>query len=172
MPRPEPDQQPIVLRPASPADAEAVAEIWREGWRDGHLGHVPDVLVAVRTAESFAERTVERIGDTTVAVAGGAVVGFVMVVGDEAEQLYVATEHRGAGVAGALLGHAEKVVRDSGHERVWLAVATGNARARRFYERQGWVDEGAFNYAAEGPDGPISVPCHRYVKRLGKAAHG
>ncbi|MFI6561536.1 GNAT family N-acetyltransferase [Streptomyces sp. NPDC050534] len=168
--RPEPDQQPIALRPADPADAEAVAKIWRDGWRDGHLGHVPDELIAVRTPESFAVRAAERIADTTVAVVGGAVAGFVMVVGDEAEQLYVAAAHRGAGVATALLGHAEVVVREQGHERVWLAVATGNARARRFYERQGWVDEGAFDYPAEGPDGPISVPCHRYVKQVEEAA--
>ncbi|MFG2788760.1 GNAT family N-acetyltransferase [Streptomyces sp. NPDC048419] len=165
-PVPVPRERPIVLRPAEPVDAAAVAVIWRDGWRDGHLRHVPDELVAVRTPESFAVRAAERVADTTVAVVGGVVAGFVMVVGDEAEQLYVAGEHRGAGVAGSLLGHAEEVVRKAGHERVWLAVATGNARARRFYERQGWVDEGAFEYAAEGPDGPIAVPCHRYVKQM------
>src|SRR3954471_24860169 len=131
---PESDQQPVILRPADPADAEAVAEIWRDGWRDGHLGHVPDALVAVRTPESFAVRAGERVADTTVALVGGGVAGFVMVVGDEVEQLYVARVHRGAGVAGALLTPAERVVREDGYERVWLAVASGNARARRFYE--------------------------------------
>ncbi|MFI6661338.1 GNAT family N-acetyltransferase [Streptomyces sp. NPDC050523] len=163
--RPKPHQQPIALRPADPADAEAVAGIWRDGWRDGHLGHVPDELVAVRTRESFAVRAAERIADTTVAVVGGDVAGFVMVVGDEVEQLYVAAEHRGAGVAGALLTCAARLGWEQGHERVWLAVATGNARARRFYERQGWVDDGAFDYPADGPGGPIPVPCHRYVKQ-------
>lgn len=73
---------------------------------------------------------------------------------------------RGTGVAGMLLAEAERLVGKHGHDRAWLAVAAGNARARHFYERQGWVDEGSFNYPAEGPDGPIPVPCHRYVKRL------
>jgi GNAT superfamily N-acetyltransferase len=109
-------------------------------------------------------RAGERVGDTTVAVVEGAVAGFVMVVGDEVEQLYVAAEHRGAGVAGALLACAERLGREAGHGRVWLAVVTGNARARRFYEREGWVDEGAFDYPAAGPDGPVPVPCHQYVK--------
>ncbi|MFR0352829.1 GNAT family N-acetyltransferase [Streptomyces sediminimaris] len=163
---PGPDLQPIALRPADPADAEAVAAIWRDGWRDGHLGHVPGELVAVRTPESFAVRAGERVADTTVAVVDGAVAGFVMVVGDEVEQLYVSAAHRGAGVAGALLAYAERLGREQGHGRVWLAVVTGNARARRFYEREDWVDEGAFDYPAEGPDGPISVPCHRYVKQV------
>ncbi|MFF4258937.1 GNAT family N-acetyltransferase [Streptomyces sp. NPDC001663] len=101
-----------------------------------------------------------------VAVVGGVVAGFVMVVGDEVEQLYVGAAHRGTGVAGALLARAERLVREQGCARAWLAAATGNARARRFYERQGWVDEGSFEYSAEGPGGAIAVPCHRYVKYL------
>ena len=43
-------------------------------------------------------------------------------------------------------------------------MAAGNARARRFYEREGWSDDGLFDYAAEGPDGPIVVPNHRMVR--------
>lgn len=160
------DSPITVLRPATPADVPAVTGIWRSGWRDGHLGHVPDELVAVRTPASFAARAAERVGDTLVATRDGAVAGFVVVVGDEVEQLYVAAEHRGAGVAGALLGRAEEVVRRRGHRRAWLAVVAGNARARRFYERQGWVDEGPFEYAAEGPGGSVPVPCHRYVKQF------
>ncbi|GAA2657340.1 hypothetical protein GCM10009864_24530 [Streptomyces lunalinharesii] len=140
--------------------------MWRSGWRDGHLGHVPDELVAVRTPESFASRARERVADTTVAVREGAVVGFVMVVADEVEQVYVGAAHRGTGVAGALLARAEGLVREHGHERAWLAVATGNARARRCYARNGWCDEGAFDYLAAGPDGPVLVPCHRYAKQL------
>ncbi|MEU6145225.1 GNAT family N-acetyltransferase [Streptomyces sp. NPDC047081] len=158
--------EPITFRPADPADATAVAGIWRTGWRDGHLGHVPEELVVARTPETFAARAAERVGDTEVAVVDGDLAGFVMVVGDEVEQLYVATSHRGTGVAAALLTHAEHLVRRHGHPRAWLAVATGNARARRFYERRGWTDEGPFDYPAQGPDGPIPVPCHRYVKDL------
>ncbi|MER7985328.1 GNAT family N-acetyltransferase [Streptomyces noursei] len=120
----------------------------------------------MRTPESFTSRTRERVEDTTVAVREGAVVGFVMVVADEVEQVYVAAAHRGTGLAGALLARAERLVRQHGHERAWLAVATGNARARRCYARNGWCDEGAFNYPAAGPDGPVSVPCHRYAKQL------
>jgi ribosomal protein S18 acetylase RimI-like enzyme len=69
-------------------------------------------------------------------------------------------------VAAALLAEAERLVQANGHERTWLAVVAGNTRARRFYERNGWTDEGLFDHVAEGPDGPIHVPAHRYVKRL------
>jgi GNAT superfamily N-acetyltransferase len=152
------------LRPARTGDAGAVATIWRDGWRDGHLGNVPDALVAIRTPESFRTRAAGRVADATVAVAGEEVAGFVMVAGDEVEQVYVAAGHRGSGVAGLLLTEAERLVAAGGHRRAWLAVATGNARARRFYERSGWTDDGPFDYAAAVPGGTIPVPCHRYVK--------
>jgi GNAT superfamily N-acetyltransferase len=86
------------------------------------------------------------------------------VVGDEVEQVYVASEHRGTGLAAALLEEAERLVAANGHRRAWLAVAPGNARARRFYERSGWTDEGLFDYPAATADGPMPVPCHLYVK--------
>ena len=154
------------LRPATADDAPAIARIWYFGWRDGHLGHVADELVALRTWESFDQRAAARVADTVVATVDVAVAGFIMVVGDEVEQVYVAGEHRGTGLAAALLTEAERLVAANGHDRAWLAVAPGNARARRFYERRGWIDEGLFDYPAATADGPMAVPCRRYVKRV------
>ncbi|AUH44677.1 GNAT family N-acetyltransferase [Streptomyces sp. CMB-StM0423] len=157
------DEKPT-LRPARPGDAAAVARLWESAWRDAHLGHVSDALVAMRTPESFAARAAARVPETAVAEVGGEIAGFVTAGGDEVEQLFVAAEHRGTGVAALLLAEGERRVAAAGHERVWLAVVTGNARARRFYARQGWMDEGPLDYQAEGEDGPVTVPCHRYAK--------
>jgi GNAT superfamily N-acetyltransferase len=156
----------VSLRPAESADTDAVAALWYAGFCDGHLGHVPDELVAIRTEASFWPRTVKNLANATVAVVGDEVAGFVMVVGDEVEQVYVSRDHRGSGVAGVLLAEAERQVKANGHAEAWLAVATGNARARRFYERSGWTDSGAFDYPAETEAGPIPVPCHRYTKQV------
>jgi ribosomal protein S18 acetylase RimI-like enzyme len=76
---------------------------------------VPEELVAVRTAGSFQARAAQRAEDTTVALVDGEVAGFVMVVGDEIEQVYVAAAHRGAGVADALMAEAERSIRAAGH---------------------------------------------------------
>jgi ribosomal protein S18 acetylase RimI-like enzyme len=157
----------VELRPAAATDAPDIAEIWRLGWRDGHLGNVPQALVEARTDESFRTRAAERVGDTTVAVIGERVAGFVMVVEDEVEQVYVSRDHRGSGVATALLAEAERQVEAAGHRSAWLAVVPGNGRARRFYERAGWIDEGLFDHAAPHRTGPIPVPSHRYVKPFG-----
>jgi ribosomal protein S18 acetylase RimI-like enzyme len=155
------------LRAAQTGDLEAVAAIWSVGWHDGHDGHTPEELTRARTEASFRARAADRLGDTTLAEVDGAVAGFVVVRADEVEQIYVATEHRGTGPAVRLLRAAADIVAEGGHRQAWLAVASGNARARRFYERAGWIDEGAFDYAAEGPDGPIAVDCHRYSHRVG-----
>jgi DNA/RNA-binding domain of Phe-tRNA-synthetase-like protein/ribosomal protein S18 acetylase RimI-like enzyme len=157
---------PVAIRPAAADDAEAVAEIWRLGWRDGHEGLVPQALVEIRTDESFRTRAAKRVPDTTVATVDGAVAGFIMVVDDEVEQVYVSSAQRGSGVAHALIAEAARQVKASGHDKAWLAVVAGNGRARAFYERAGWEDEGSFDYAAATEHGPITVPCHRYTKAL------
>jgi GNAT superfamily N-acetyltransferase len=156
----------VSLREGRPEDASVVAEIWLLGWRDGHLGLVPQELVEARTPESFRARADDRIGEMTVAVVDEEVAGFVLVVDDEVEQVYVSASHRGTGIADALLREAERQVRVNGHSKAWLAVVAGNARARAFYERAEWRDEGPFDYAAASENGPIAVPCRRYTKHV------
>jgi GNAT superfamily N-acetyltransferase len=156
----------MMLRRATDGDAATIAIIWRDGWRVGHAGYVPDELVAARTEESFRSRAAQRVADAVVAVVDGVVAGFVMVVGNEVEQVYVAPEHRGTGVAAGLLAEAERIVAANGHRRAWLAVVTGNRRARRFYERSGWADEGLIRYPATTADGAVLVDAHRYTKHV------
>lgn len=156
------------IRPAVAADMAGVADLWHVGWHDGHAGHVPDGLTAARTLEAFHARTPARVGDTTVAVTdSGELVGFVMVVGDEVEQVFVSRAARGTGVAAVLLGEASAQVAAAGHDEAWLAVVTGNARARRFYEKHGWSDGGDLPYEVTAGGTTYVSPCRRYVKTVG-----
>ncbi|HEY7409585.1 MAG TPA: GNAT family N-acetyltransferase [Vicinamibacteria bacterium] len=154
-----------VLRPATEADLEATARIWHEGWWDAHP-FLADRLGPSRTRESFVTRMAPRLRTTTLAEVAGRVVGLAVVIGDELEQLYVDRGARGTGVAQALIADAERRVAAAGHAVIWLAVATENHVARRFYAKCGWSDAGAFAYDAESLDGPVPVPCHRYERRL------
>ena len=153
------------LRGATPGDVDAIAQLWHAGWRDGHLGHVPPALHQHRTLEHFRERVPPRLQTTTVATIGSAVVGFVVVQDDEIEQIYVAQEARGSGLAAALLERGESIIAER-HDRAWLAVVAGNVRARRFYQRNGWRDAEEIDYSAETASGPFVVPSRRYEKRL------
>ena len=158
------------LRPATDDDVEAIATVWHAGWPDGHLGNVPDELVNHRRRHAdFVQLVIPRIATTTVATTNG-VAGFITINDDEVEEVYVAQSARGGGVAAALLSHAEATISER-FDLAWLAVVAGNARARRFYDRQGWRDAGPFDYFAEIDGGRFAVPCHRYEKRLTSSRH-
>src|ERR687898_943876 len=105
----------VTLRAALPEDAPTIAEIWHLGWRDGHLGHVSQELIKARHEDSFRTRVAQRVNDTTVAVVQGQIAGFVMVVDNEVEQLYVSALHRGEGVADMLMADAERRIKDGGY---------------------------------------------------------
>ena len=161
-----------VLRPARADDTEQLAEVFHRGWHDGHRGHVPDGLTRRRTLEAFRERVELRIAGTdevTVAEVDGVVAGFVMVAGDEVEQVYVDRAFRGTGLAEVLLDEAERQVADAGHRSAWLAVVVGNARARSFYARRGWRDEGDLAYDVVALGEHFTSPCRRYVKDVAPA---
>ena len=158
--------EPPTLRPATADDAANVADLWHRGWHDAHPGHVPEGLTAARTLTAFHERATSRMDDTTVAVFDGRVAGFVMVVEDEVEQLYVGASHRGTGLAATLLDEAERQVAQAGHDVAWLAVVVGNARARRFYAGRGWADEGDLPYEVSAGGTTYVSPCRRYTKRV------
>lgn len=154
----------IVLRPAVEDDVEAIAAIWHDGWRDGHLADAPERLLKDRTLERFRTRTAFRVGDMTVATVDGAIAGFVIVTGDEVEQVYVDRAYRGTDVAKAVLVEGERRVREQGYDEAWLAVVHGNARARAFYAREGWVDQGLEEYDVPATDPPLRWNLHRYTK--------
>lgn len=157
----------VTLRPATDADAAAVAEIWFAGWHPAHAGHVPNGLTERRTLAAFHERSPQRVADTTVADVDGEVAGFIMIVGDELEQIYVHPAFHGRGVASELMAEAERQLAAAGVEVAWLAVAIGNARARAFYEKSGWTNAEDLPYPVDALGETFVSPCRRYEKRLG-----
>jgi GNAT superfamily N-acetyltransferase len=155
----------VALRPARLEDAEEVARVWQSAWHDGHRGHVPDALIEARDAAYFAQRTRDLIEHVTLAEVGEALLGVVIVKGDELQQLMVTAAARGRGVGGLLLAEAERQVAAAGHDEIWLAVVPGNTTARAFYESHGWVERCAETYDAVALAGDaVPVPVLRYVK--------
>jgi ribosomal protein S18 acetylase RimI-like enzyme len=159
----------VDVRSAGPGDVDRVAAIWHQGYRDGHEGNVPDEIFAYRQLSDFRARVPDLLPSTAVAVAGDRVVGFVMTDDDELYQLYVDPDARGSGAAAALLDRGEQVIGRS-HHRAWLAVVAGNARARRFYERQGWRPVAEIEQPSyAGPGRQLPIAALRYEKQVSGA---
>jgi GNAT superfamily N-acetyltransferase len=67
--------------------------------------------------------------------------------------LFVRQDEWGTGLAVTLHGAALQAARERGYTAIRLFVAAGQARARRFYEREGWAVEGdEFHEARLGLD--------------------
>jgi ribosomal protein S18 acetylase RimI-like enzyme len=60
----------------------------------------------------------------------------------ELSKFYVMAGHHGQGVAAALMTHTLAVSRQRGASGVWLGVNEENARANRFYEKNGFAKVG------------------------------
>lgn len=155
-----------MIRPARESDVDRLAQIWLQGWRDGHLDIVPAALARLRTLDSFRDRLRAALTDVRVAISSGQLVGFVMFKGDEVYQFFVADEARGSGVAAELMDDAERQLAAGGVSTAWLACAIGNERAARFYEKRGWRRAATITYEAETSEGPFPIENWRYEKDL------
>ena len=123
-----------VIRRATVADAEAIADVWLTSWRatfEFPPSH-PDADV-----RRFIREELVPGRETWVAVdaADGSVIAVLAVSDTMVEQLYVAPAWIGRGVGRRLLDLARER-RPEGLDLYCFAV---NARARRFYERNGFV---------------------------------
>ena len=58
------------------------------------------------------------------------------------QNLFVIRDHWGTGLATALLDAAVEIAGERGYQRVRLFTPVAQARARRFYEREGWTETG------------------------------
>jgi GNAT superfamily N-acetyltransferase len=82
--------------------------------------------------------------------------GFVAVRPPWLDALYVRPAAWGTGVAARLHDRAVEALREAGVERARLWVLEENRRARRFYERRGWVLDGT-SRVVEFPPNPLDL---------------
>jgi ribosomal protein S18 acetylase RimI-like enzyme len=169
---------PVRARPARPADTDAIGEIHVRTWHAAYRGILPDSTLAAmdpRVQAAMWSRVLRPNARTRLVVVerDGAVVGFAAYgphresdVGDEAGELYaiyVSPEAWGAGAGHALMTAVVDGLRACGKTAAVLRVLGANERARRFYEREGWVfDRETEPYQADG----VAVPEVRYRKVL------
>jgi ribosomal protein S18 acetylase RimI-like enzyme len=146
----------VELRDARCGDELAVAEVHVRSWQEAYRELMPEEFLDGLDPRDRARRYTFEGGaeapTTVVAIAGGAVVGFVTfgpsrdedAVGmGEIYALYVDPGcHRG-GVGRLLMAHARRRLKEQGFAAAVLWVLQGNERAASFYEREGWKPDGA-----------------------------
>jgi GNAT superfamily N-acetyltransferase len=147
------------VRPATPFDLEAVAEVHVRSWQETYPGQVPQDYLDSLSVEQRRRGWANTHDDTTgrvailVLVDDGAVVGFTHVcpsrdadapvdVG-EVTSIYLRRSHWGRGGGRALMAGARDALSERGFAEATLWVLDTNSRARRFYETNGWVLDGA-----------------------------
>ncbi len=116
----------MILRPAEPADADAIAEIHIAARRES-MPWLP-VLHSDQETREWVATIVLPNQEVRVAEVGGRVVGYVTRDGTELNDLYVQPEAQGRGAGTALL--REAMARSPGELLLWTFQR--NAGARRF----------------------------------------
>lgn len=158
------------VRSAVVTEAEALAQLWFDGWQDAHAAILPATLRRLRTLENFKERLLRGFAEVRAVGPVGTPLGFCMLKDDELYQLFVSAQGRGTGAAKALMSDAEARLAERGVETAWLSCAIGNDRAARFYEKSGWHNTGEYLTQVETTAGPFNLELWRFEKRLETAA--
>jgi GNAT superfamily N-acetyltransferase len=142
----------IELRLAERADATGITDVYVASWRAGYerllANEVLDEQCQLRRNRDWL-RPIESSSTTVVvAVQHATIVGVVQADEhlDEEERdlpeitmLYVDPASWGGPAASDLLAAGSSWIRARGHDAARLRVVENQDRARRFYEREGWM---------------------------------
>jgi ribosomal protein S18 acetylase RimI-like enzyme len=152
----------IVTREGTPADVHAIGEFFRVNFiaTFGHL-YSPENLAAFLsrfTPDFWAAQLADPRFAFRIAELDGVVVGTCKVgpmelpvddCGDgarELHQIYLAEAAKGSGIADQFMDWTYDTARALGGDSLYLSVFTENHRARRFYERHGFVEVGPYEF--------------------------
>lgn len=147
----------VTLREAAPDDAAAAAAMHRNCWREAYADIADPALLHARLADvgrwvSAWQRHLASGPPRVLAEVDGELIGFAVAgpsrdpeppVPVELYAVYVREHWYGTGVAQALM---DAVLGDA-PASLW--VLEGNARARAFYARNGFVPDGAREWYAD-----------------------
>ncbi|SED97273.1 GNAT family N-acetyltransferase [Ruania alba] len=146
------------VRAAVRGDARAISELRIAGWHAAYRGLVPEEMLDSLDADREAERrtatwdTRAKDAELVAVDDDGAVIGWAVAGpardpewsgAGELYGLYADPDHWSTGVGHALMVAIEDALREVGYARAYLLVLVGNDRAAGFYERHGWVEDGA-----------------------------
>jgi ribosomal protein S18 acetylase RimI-like enzyme len=160
-----------MVRPARPEDAQAIARVHVATWQAAYRHALPAETLDSIDVNARERRWKEFLAGDSATFVGeidGEIIGFVSV-GESRDQagvgevfaIYVLPHAWGTGLGTALIERGEDELRARGFTAATLNVLADNPRARRFYERQGWVRGETFTDRFLGQD--VELARHRKV---------
>ena len=174
----------VEFRSAEPGDAAAIAEVHVLAWQVTYRGMIPDAYLDALSVPKRTDSWRELIGEfdppksgAFVALDGVQLLGFasfcpsrdpdaVFDVG-EIPAIYVHPDHWGEGIGRSLVQLAVDSLEEAGFESATLWVLDLNARARKFYEADGWMTDGS---TKEDDRGSFTLQEVRYAKAIRRPA--
>jgi L-amino acid N-acyltransferase YncA len=168
------------IRVATQNDALGIAEVQVAGWKTGYRGLMPDAVLAnlsVPKREGMWRRIIaESKFELVIAEANATIVGFVnfgpsrdpdatATATGEVLAIYVHPTHWHDGVGQTLMQATLSKLKSAGFKEVTLWVLDSMARTRGFYERQGFVVDGATKQETVG-EGAATINEIRYRQFL------
>lgn len=165
-----------VVRDATADDVQRIAEVHVASWRVAYRGLLPQTYLDSMTVDHRLPgwrrwlETGPPDNQAIVVVCGDTVRGFATICSTRDSPpvlgaLYLDPSSWDRGLGRALLQAVVDRARGYGHAEIVLWVHPDNARARRFYERGGWLDEGVERLTDVWG---LQVPERRYRLRLSR----
>ncbi len=149
--------EPWTIRLARASDVEDIAALHVAAWRWAYRGLLADATLAALSADEREPVWAALVGDPSVSVLvaerDGALAGFASASASREEDaapgtgevaaIYLDENAAGSGLGAELFAGIQDELRARSFTRASLWVLETNARARRFYEREGWRWDGS-----------------------------
>jgi len=179
----------MIVRAATADDARGVAEVHVESWRAAYVGLIDQAVLDAQSVDAREQMWASWIprSDAGLPPLGYEVPAHRMLVAEvdgriagwvtfgpgrddgtahlgELAGLYAQPSAWSTGVGHALITRVAEELRRDGFDEAYLWVLHGNERASRFYERHGWLADGAEKTADAG--GATALRELRHSRRL------
>lgn len=171
----------MLIRHADDADILKIAQMYSNSVIRAYAGIATDEYLATCTVAKCTTQWEQNLADVSltirIAESDHAVVGIACCGSSrdedaedervaELQSIYVDPTHWGRGIGSQMCRDALRLLYDAGFAETTLWVLEGNVRARRFYERAGFVADGKAKSAVMG----TALTALRYRNRVDDSA--
>lgn len=171
-----PQSSSIIIRKATPSDAQAIADLGTHVFTVTQGPHIPPADLAAYLSQTFSLSAITfclqnplknafvalDCSTTTTSSSSSAILGFALLCRETSDpciaevhepihlqRIYVYPHAQGQGVGKMLVQSIETEARNQGFENLWLKVYEGNHRAIAVYQKIGFKQVGTHDFVTK-----------------------